>query len=285
MSRARRMAALLLALALLPTIALAAAAPLAQSDFTFTAAAGGDLPATSAPCTLGALCADAALAGTGAQAALIPGALLSGSLPAGAVFASDFARVIPEDAPLLLASLSPAQLYALLEEGVSHLVIGEGDRVDAAASAYDGYPQVGGITWRCDASAPAGARVLEVKLDGQPLDPADTQTSLRVVSTARLLGDAGADAGLTLRQALERYAAAQGTLREPDARTTVIGTASYPLIDRFPIAALVVGCVLLFALASIPKMKYERQFSFRPRLSMFRRLGKMHPEQDEPPQE
>lgn len=274
----KKLLAILLAL-LMSAGALAAQTPLAQSEFTFTA--DGTLPSTCAESTLGSLAADASRAACGADLALLPGGLFSGTLASGAVFASDFARVVPEDAPLVTASVTPAQLYALLEQGVACLVIDEGDRIDAAASADFGYPQTSGFTWTCDASAPAGSRVMEIRLDGTALDPSDTQTHYRVAATAQLLGASGDDAGISVREALCAYAASAGTLREPDARASVLGTASYPLIDRFPIAALVCGLVLLLALASIPKMKYDRHFSFRPRLSMFRRRGAMHPDENE----
>lgn len=266
------LSALLLALALV-SCAACATAPLAQAMCSFSSSAG-DLPATSASCPLGTLAAAAAVDACGADFAILPGGLFSGTLEAGAVYESDLARVIAQDADLVTVSITPKALYALLEDGVRSLTIGDGDRVDAVASASDRYPQTAGFSWTCDASAPAGARILEVCVDGAALDAGDDHTRYTLAATASIVGPDGADTGLSVRQALAAYARSRGTLHEVESSAAVIGTASYPLIDRFPIAALVCGLVLLFALASIPKIKYEKHFSFRPRLSMFQKRKK-----------
>ncbi len=265
-------AALLLISLTLP--ALAADVRLTQADCAFTS--GGDLPAACAESSLGSLAADAAREALGADAAVIPAGLLDGTIDKGAVFDSDVRRVIPADAPLETRTVSPAELCALLESGISRVTIGEGDRIDAAASAYDGYPQTSGFTWRYDASAPAGARVVSIRLGGEELDLTDETAYLTLACVSE-----ENTSGVTLRGALISYLSARDSVGEPSQRATVLGTSSYPLIDRFPIAALVCGCALLFVLAALPKMKYEKLFSFRPRLSMFQKLGKMHPDEPE----
>ena len=264
--------ALLLVLLALP--ALASGVKLTQSDFAFTADSA--LPATCAESTLGSLAADAAREALGADAAIVPGGLFSGTLETGAVFDSDVLRVIPADAPLDTRTVSPAELCALLEAGISSITVGEGDRIDASASADENYPQTSGFTWKYDASAPAGERVVSIRLGGEELDLADEAAHFTLACVSE-----ETTGGITLRGALISYLSARDSVGEPTRRATVLGTSSYPLIDRFPIAALVCGCALLFLLAAIPKMKYEKLFSFRPRLSMFQKPGKMHPDETE----
>ena len=46
-------------------------------------------------------------------------------------------------------------------------------------------------------------------------------------------------------------------------RSTAIGTASYPIKDRLPVMAVVIVGVLIALVASIPKWKEEKHFSFR----------------------
>ena len=269
----RRFLAMILLSAALTLPAFASGVKLTQADFAFTAE--GDLPATCAESTLGSLAADAAREALGTDAAIVPGGLLTGTLETGAVFDTDVLRVIPADAPLNVRTVSPAELRALLESGISRVTIGEGDRIDTSASADEAYPQTSGFTWKYDASAPAGERIVSIRLAGEELDLTSETASITLACVS-----AENTSGVTLRGALISYLSARDSVSEPSRRATVLGTSSYPLIDRFPIAALVCGCALLFLLAAIPKMKYEKLFSFRPRLSMFRKLGKMHP--DEP---
>lgn len=242
--------------------------PLTQAETELTAE--GDLPAACAESSLGNLAADAARSVCGADLALLPAAVLQGSLESGAVFESDLERVIPEDLPLLCGSVTPAQLKSLLENGVSRLVTDEAERIDVARSAWEGFPQVSGFSWEYDVSAPAGERVLCIWVDGQELDLDDDAAVYTLVSTADVLdGTLGyaplsaRETGDTLRGALAAYCVRQDSLAAPPSRSTTIGTANYPIFKKIPIPAIAGVCVIVALIASIPRLKQEKYYSFR----------------------
>lgn len=257
----------LLILSICVTGAAAIEKPLtqAQSDFT----AEGALGAGCSESALGDLLADAALEETGAQMAILPAGVMTGTLEKGAVFQSDVERVVPENAELVTARLTVADLAALLEQGVSKLSRNESEQIDAT-SAWDGFPQVGGFSWEYDVSAPEGERLQYICYDGQELDLTDCQSTYTVVSVPALFdGSMGYPAcsfertGTELRQALRDYCSARDSIAVPASRSTAIGTASYPIKDRLPVMAVVIVGVLIALVASIPKWKEEKHFSFR----------------------
>lgn len=218
---------------------------------------------------LGDLLADAALEETGVQMAILPAGVMTGTLEKGAVFQSDVERVVPENAELVTVRLTVADLAALLEQGVSKLSRNESEQIDAT-SGWDGFPQVGGFSWEYDVSAPEGERLQYIRYDGQELDLTDCQSTYTVVSVPALFdGSMGYPAcsfertGTELRQALRDYCSARDSIAVPASRSTAIGTASYPIKDRLPVMAVVIVGVLIALVASIPKWKEEKHFSFR----------------------
>lgn len=243
----------------------------AETDFT----SEQELPDTCTETSLGNLCADAARESCSADFALLPAGAMEGTLAHGAVFASDLERIIPQDQSLCTVSISAAQLFGLLETGVSHLVTNQAERIDPERSDWDCFPQVSGFSWTYDVSAPVGERVLSVSREGTELDPADETVQYTLVTTAQLLEGAWGnplpatpeDAGLTLREALARYCTGRDTLSALPARATVIGTASYPLWDRFPLPALAGICLVVALLAALPRWKGEKHFSFQGKTS------------------
>ena len=185
------------------------------------------------------------------------------------MFQSDVERVVPENAELVTAWLTVADLAALLEQGVSKLSRNESEQIDAT-SGWDGFPQVGGFSWEYDVSAPEGERLQYIRYDGQELDLTDCQSTYTVVSVPALFdGSMGYPAcsfertGTELRQALRDYCSARDSIAVPASRSTAIGTASYPIKDRLPVMAVVIVGVLIALVASIPKWKEEKHFSFR----------------------
>ena len=245
--------------------------PLTQSQSELTCE--GDLPSTCAESSLMDLAADAALEESGSQLALLPAQAVSGSLDQGAVFQSDLERIIPEDQPLLLAELSPAELRELLETGLSKLTKDNSDRIDVSASAWEGFPQMAGgegFSWEYDVSAPVGERVQYIKWNGEELDLSDTESKLTICSVPAMfdgsLGYSPVDyqeTELTLRQALHDYCAAQESLEKPASRCNVIGSGDYTLISNFPKSAIIAICVFISLFVCIPKWRAEKYFSFK----------------------
>jgi 2',3'-cyclic-nucleotide 2'-phosphodiesterase (5'-nucleotidase family) len=79
--------------------------------------------------------------------------------PAGTLTRGDIVEIMPFGNTVALLHISGADLRTALENGVSRTP-GDGR-----------FPQVSGMTFRFDADAPPGNRILEVRVGGQPLDP------------------------------------------------------------------------------------------------------------------
>ncbi len=112
---------------------------------------------------MGNLIADAIRAATGADIAIANGGGIRGDTTYDAgrkLTRRDILTELPFGNKTVLTELPGAQVLAALENGVSQVEKGAGR-----------FPQVSGLTFTFDRSAPAGSRVSEVKVDGQPLDP------------------------------------------------------------------------------------------------------------------
>ncbi|GAB5373632.1 MAG: hypothetical protein AcusKO_00940 [Acuticoccus sp.] len=121
----------------------------------------------SQECTMGVLVADAMLdrvASQGVQIAIQNGGGLRSSIDEGPVTMGEVLTVLPFQNTLSTFQLSGKDVLAALENGVSQVEEGAGR-----------FPQVAGIRYTADFSAPAGERIksVEVGNDGSwaPLDP------------------------------------------------------------------------------------------------------------------
>ena len=132
--------------------------------------------------------ADATRAYLESDVAIINGGDLTGYLPPGEITYADLRQVFNEDRALATVSVTVPELCAILEAGVSHIRLDEAERIDAEASAYDGFPQVSGLTLYYDATGPLGSRVREIRIDGVKLDLDDESYSLTLAATSFMLG-------------------------------------------------------------------------------------------------
>jgi 5'-nucleotidase len=112
---------------------------------------------------LGSFVADAFRAASGADVALVNGGALRADtvLPAGVVTRRELHAILPYEDALVVVEVKGATLKAALENGVSL------SREDAKPGRF---LQVSGLRFTYDASRPAGARVVDVKVGGKPLD-------------------------------------------------------------------------------------------------------------------
>jgi 5'-nucleotidase / UDP-sugar diphosphatase len=108
---------------------------------------------------LGDFVADVIRQTAGAEAAIINGGTIRTGIPRGKITVKDIYTVLPFDNYLVAISLTGAQLKAALEHGVA--------RIDEPSGSF---PQVSGLTFTFSRSAPAGSRVKDVIVGGQPLD-------------------------------------------------------------------------------------------------------------------
>ena len=183
----------------------------------------------SGPSELGGLVADCVRWVAQTDLAIVPAGDLEQDLPVGEVRWEDVTRAVNEDRQLAEAEITPAQLYALLEELLSHLSVDLADEsLDVEASAFAGFPQVSGFLLTVDASAPAGERAYAVTLeDGTVLDREDESTLLTMASTEHLIsGGYGPTA------------------------VDVIGVSGTALIHSFPLPVVIV-VLLVIALCCV----------------------------------
>lgn len=109
---------------------------------------------------LGNLVADIMRSTSGADAALINGGGIRASIPQGAILVKHLYTTLPFDNYIVAVRLTGKQIRQALEHGVARVELGAG-----------AFPQVSGISFTYNPSAPAGSRVQEVSVGGRPLDP------------------------------------------------------------------------------------------------------------------
>ena len=115
---------------------------------------------------MGNLVADAMLARVadqGIDVAIANSGGLRASIDAGDVTMGEVLTVLPFQNTLSTFQVSGAQVIEALENGVSQIEEGAGR-----------FPQVAGMTFTFDASQPAGSRISDVMIAGQPLEPEKT---------------------------------------------------------------------------------------------------------------
>ncbi len=108
---------------------------------------------------LGDLLADILRQAAGANAAIINGGGIRASIPKGTIAIKDIYSVLPFDNYLVAIKLTGKQIREALEHGVSG--------VEQCAGRF---PQVSGLSFSYNRRAPAGSRVKEIMIGGQPLD-------------------------------------------------------------------------------------------------------------------
>lgn len=206
-------------------------------------------------CELGCTVADAVREAAGTQIALVNWGDIQNDLNQGTVNASQISRVFSQDRPLATATVTPAALYGMLEHAVSQIQVDPAtEQVAEGTEAFDGFCQVSGLFLRYDASAPVGARVMEITLeDGRTLSPEDGTTVLTLAATEYMLtggyGFAPVDCtplNFSLSDALADYVSLCRALPEGETeRITLIGARNNLIAGRFPRGLLISGLVLL----------------------------------------
>jgi len=113
--------------------------------------------------SMGDLIADAMLAGSGADAAIMNGGGIRGDrlyAEGSQLTRRDIQRELPFDNRLIVVELPGSAILGALENGVSQV-----------ATQAGRFPQIAGISFTFDPGKPAGKRVSKVTIDGKPIDP------------------------------------------------------------------------------------------------------------------
>ncbi len=172
---------------------------------------------------LGDLVADAIRADAGTDIAITNSGSIRGNrlFPAGPLTRRTLVEMHPFDNVICTLALPGRVVLEALNSGVSTL--------PAAAGQF---PQVSGLTMTVDLNAPAGDRVRDVRVNGQPLDPNKTYTvavpdfilkggdGYTMFAGQRVL--VGPEAGNLIANAIEKYVAAKKEIAQQiDGRITL----------------------------------------------------------------
>ncbi|MGI6153203.1 MAG: 5'-nucleotidase C-terminal domain-containing protein [Christensenellaceae bacterium] len=109
---------------------------------------------------LGDFSADSLLAETGADMALMNGGNIRASIQPGEITRGDVITVFPFGNYIVTLDVTGQDILDALELGVSEY-----------PNELGGFPQVAGVQFKFDENEPAGRRVFDVKIGGQPLEP------------------------------------------------------------------------------------------------------------------
>jgi len=133
---------------------------------------------------LGNLIADAYLEAAQADIAVANGGDIRADLKAGTVTKGDIISVLPFGNTLMVKTVTPAQLRAALENGVSGIVLDAAGNIDSEQSPQGRFLQVSGFRFTYDPAKPAGERIVSVTLDdGTALSLDDDATQLSLAGT------------------------------------------------------------------------------------------------------
>ncbi len=132
--------------------------------------------ARSRETNLGNLISDAVREFARTEVAIINGGNIRGSINEGPITLGDAFRVLAFDNTIVTFQLTGAQIRQALENGVSMVEQGAGR-----------FPQVSGMSYTYERGRPAGGRVVELRIGGQPVDPARSYS----VATNDFLADGG----------------------------------------------------------------------------------------------
>jgi len=118
---------------------------------------------------VGNFIADAFRKSTDADIGLLNGGSIRADtiISAGKLTQRDLLSILPFKNKLVKLEVTGETLRATLEHGVSRT---------APGAEPGGFPQVSGVQFSFDASRPPGSRVVDLKVNGQPLDNAKTYT-------------------------------------------------------------------------------------------------------------
>lgn len=206
-------------------------------------------------CELGSAVTDAFRIAGDTQIALVETAMLANDLSQGELTRADVERVFTADEPLVRSALAPQQLYALLEHAVGQVRVDpKTEHIAQDSPRNENFCQISGFTFRYDASAPAGERVVSVRLDdGAELERQDGTSSISVTAPASLLdGFEAQELDMTCVDALWDYVGAHTELPEGEqARITVLGARENTIVGMFPRWLLVAGIAVLAALLAV----------------------------------
>lgn len=258
----------LLSLLLILSVMLSGAA-YAESEETLCFIAINDAELDNSGCGIeetlpGDIYADAVRKAAGTDLAVVSAGVFGEKrLTHGRVVLSGVKNSLTRDMSIVTASVTAPELKSILEEAVSGIVLDmETEAVLREESHSARFLQISGFTMVCDASAPAGDRIMSVTAGGEELDLTDGGRVFTLAADEDALAGFGADAetGYTLSEALVRYLPELDGLTEyPMGRISIVGTTDDRLIDDIPIWAVAFAAVFFTMAALLLRRAKERE--------------------------
>ena len=243
--------------------------------------ATSDRNARCAECSMGDAVADAACRYLDADIAIVNGGDLKANLQPGDITWDALRNSFTEDRELATAVVTVSQLREILEAGVSHIRLNEAERIDEAASLYDGFPQISGFTFQYDASALPGERIYSIYVDDERLDPDDTRTFTLAATAFMLDGGYGMPAvdhaepsGLTLSEVTARYMNdGMDDYLKTGSRIRTMGTTD-GIISELPFGVIVLAIVIVSAFGRIGKVRRFNATGYYPGMENHAKRGR-----------
>ena len=140
---------------------------------------------------LGSLIADAYRMAADSEIAIINGGDIRADMPLGAVTRGDVISILPFGNTLMVKVLSPALLKAVLENGVSGIVVDAEGGIDHEASAQGRFLNVSGFSFSYDPQAAVGERVLSITMDDGRKLSLDDDTSQIIMAASNYIMSGG----------------------------------------------------------------------------------------------
>lgn len=258
----------------MPALAYSETQVLGQAESVMTAVSEPN--ARCAETTLGNLAADAIRDISGTDLAVVPGGAFAANLDAGEITWLGLCEIFPTEDDIVTMQITPAELYAMLEQSVGCVTLSENEYIDYATSEYDGFLQVSGFRFRYDVSSLVGERVSEVTLsDGRTLERTADAPALTIAFPQSLLDEYNdlrpavlTDTELSIAAIMAEYVQNKETVPVPESgRIDVFGSNDNAIICQFSIGALLIA-VVLFAFSGLYKpLRSSERFS--PKRSSF----------------
>ena len=214
-------------------------------------------------CALGDYVADAMVAVTGCDGAILPGACLAKGLPGvGEITRQEIEPLFEMDDSLVTAELTSGRLLELLETSVSALTVNERETLDEERSASEEYLQFSGLTVRCDVSAPVGQRILRASMGDTELAWGDGLTWTialpRQFAQAKSIGFQETD--LSMSDCVAQYVTRQQTVEYPDGnRMKMIGAHTADIVSYFSTEGIVMLTLLFLAMGVMLTLRRQRR--------------------------
>lgn len=224
----------------------------------------------SQECAFGSFTADAVREAAGTDIAVVNAGELASSLKSGDVYQEDVYSVFSENLDVAVAQISGEQLKSILETSVGHVIVDpQSERIDRDLSDYDGFAQISGFSFKYDASAPLGSRVLSAELaDGTPVDLSSDDQILTIAASAEMLSGKYGYESISherLQYGLVDALAEYISQSEPEqdsggyaGRIKVIGARENQITAALPTSLLLAGCAVLAGFCVLFRMKLKR---------------------------